>query len=136
MEIDSNYNVLIVDDSATTRSVIRRTIQSAGLPINLCLTAGDGNEAMKLLSQYKIDVMLTDLHMPAMGGAELIGRIKADEAHRHLAIVVISAEPSEQRLDALRNQGVSVCLRKPFTAEAVRTVIQQVLGEKWGKKHE
>jgi two-component system chemotaxis response regulator CheY len=63
-----------------------------------------------------------------MGGIEMTQRILADERTRGIPVVIISAEPDAQRLDELKQQGVRAWLRKPFTPERVRDVVQQVMG--------
>jgi two-component system chemotaxis response regulator CheY len=122
------FNILIVDDSAVTRAMIRRTLLMAQVPMENCFEAADGAEGLKVLSAHKVDLVLADLHMPNMGGVEMTRRILANEATRHVAVIVISAEPSAERLEALKQQGVRGCIRKPFTPEAIRDVVTQVLG--------
>jgi two-component system chemotaxis response regulator CheY len=123
-----NYTILIVDDSAITRAMIKRTLNMAGLPLAQCLEAANGKAALELLSVHKVDLVLADLHMPGMGGVELTNRILATKETELIPVVVVSAEPSAQRLDALRQQGVRACVRKPFTPEAIRNVVNEVLG--------
>jgi len=123
-----NYNILIVDDSATTRAVIRRTLTMAGVPLENCHQASNGRAALDLLKDRKIDLVLADLHMPEMDGIELTSRILADQATRDIAVVVISAEPNAQRLKELEQRGVRGFIRKPFTAEEIRDVLHRTLG--------
>lgn len=121
--------ILIVDDSATTRALIRRAIQLAGIPADAIHEAANGLMALKVLDEHDVDLVLADLHMPEMSGVDLAMRIFATERLSHLAVVTISAEPDESRLERLRELGVRATLRKPFTPEALRDVVQSVLGE-------
>ena len=121
-------NILIVDDSLTTRAVIRRTLALAGIPAGQCFEAPNGSAALELMARQPIDVVLADLHMPHMSGAEMAGRILSDPNTSHVAIVVISAEPNDRKLADLKAAGVRAFLRKPFAPEALKAVVEQVLG--------
>ena len=123
------YTILIVDDSAITRAMIRRTLVMAQVPIAQCLEAGDGKAGLEMLGRTKVDLVLADLHMPEMTGVEMTQEILANEATRHIPVIVVSAEPSAERLEAFRRQGVRGVIRKPFTPEAIREMVNQVLGE-------
>ena len=122
------YNILIVDDSAVTRAVIRRTLLMAQLPLANVFEAADGAAGLAMLEIHKVDLVLADLHMPNMGGVEMTSRILASEATRHIPVVVVSAEPSEEKLQALKTQGVRGCIRKPFTPVQIRDVVNEALG--------
>lgn len=121
------HNILIVDDSATTRAVIKRTIQLAGVPAEF-YEAAEGNAALELLGRERMDLVLADLHMPGMGGVELVRRMLADPASRSIPVLVITAEPNQSRLEELKREGVRGCVRKPFTPEGIRGVINDMLG--------
>lgn len=122
-----NYNILIVDDSITTRSVIKRTIKMADVPATL-YEAADGQAGLDVLASQRIDLVLADLHMPRMGGIEMIRRLMADPATRGVPVLVVTAESNAGRLEELRCEGVRGYLRKPFTPESIRDAITNVLG--------
>ena len=123
-----DQNILIVDDSATMRAVVKRTLGMAGISTRACLEAHNGSKALEILAANPIDLVLADLHMPVMGGVEMTRRMLADERLRSIPVIVISAEPSDQRLAELKSQGVRGCIRKPFTPESLRSVIQETVG--------
>lgn len=68
--------VLIVDDSSTARSIIRRTLEISGMDEIEIGEAANGNEAMEILKTNKYDLVFTDLNMPDMNGEQLLKRIK------------------------------------------------------------
>lgn len=123
-----SYNILIVDDSATTRAMIARTIKLAELPIANIFEAGDGKAALDLLECISVDLVLADLNMPVMGGVEMTHRMRSQESTRDIPVVVISAEPNIDRLTQLADDGIQGYIRKPFTPENVRNVITHVIG--------
>ncbi len=121
------YTILIVDDSATTRAIIKRSIQLAQIPTAKVSEAGDGQQALQMLTEGGYDLVLADLNMPGMGGMEMTRHIQADPVLSGVPVVVISAEPNAEKF-AHEQVGVRGCLRKPFTPEAIRDIINQVLG--------
>jgi two-component system chemotaxis response regulator CheY len=122
-----SYDILIVDDSATTRAIIRRAIQMADIPVANVHEAENGQLALDVVAAHHVDVVLADLHMPQMDGVELTRRLLADPATKDIPVVIISAEPDQAKIDALKQQGARGYLRKPFRPEGIRDVINQVL---------
>lgn len=122
------YKILIVDDSATTRAIIKRTIQMAKIPIDQTYEAANGKLALALLAEHSVDLIVADLHMPEMDGVEMSRQILANPLTRSTPVIIVTADPNPQRIAELRQQGVRAILRKPFTPEAVRKVIEEVIG--------
>ena len=120
-------NVLIVDDSAVMRAMIRRTLTLCGIPVGEVYEAGNGVEALAVLSEHWVDLALLDINMPVMDGEELLGRIRASDETRGLAVIVVSTESSDTRLARLRAFGVEI-VHKPFTPEQLRDTILLVTG--------
>jgi two-component system chemotaxis response regulator CheY len=85
-------------------------------------------EALRLLAAEPVDLVLADLHMPEMDGVEMTRRILADRATQLIPVIIISAEPNARRLEQLKQEGVRGYLRKPFTPELVRNLINETLG--------
>ncbi len=123
-----NYKILIVDDSATTRAIIKRTIQMAKIPVERAYEAANGKIALALLAEHPVDLIIADLHMPVMDGVEMSRQILASPATRSIPVIIVTADPNPQRIAELQQQGVRAFLPKPFTPEAVRKVIDEVIG--------
>ncbi len=121
------FNVLIVDDSATTRALIRRTLQLSHLPVSGYYEAANGQATLDLLECLKVDLVLADLNMPEMNGFELTRRMAAAAATSAIPVVLVSAEPNAAEF-ASRHSNVKGCIRKPFTPEAVKQMVQQFMG--------
>ena len=121
------FNVLVVDDSAVMRAMIRRTLEMTGLSLGETYEAGNGREALEVIKEQWIDLALVDINMPVMNGEELIEAVRADPLTRDLSIIVVSTESSETRVDRLLAQGAQF-VHKPFTAETLRKVILSVTG--------
>ena len=124
-----SYSILIVDDSLPMRSVIKRTIKAAGYGNADLLEAANGQEAIDLLKNSWVDIVMTDYNMPVMNGLELIKNIKKDEISKDIPVIVISTEGNESKIQEFMDSGAEGYITKPFTAEAIRDLIVNILGE-------
>lgn len=122
------YNILVVDDSDTVRAVIVKTLGLTGVDIGTIHQARDGQEALDLLKDEWVDLVFTDINMPVMTGIELVERMQADSMLETIPVVVVSTEGSKTRIDDLMRKGVRAYIRKPFTPEALKEVVDNVLG--------
>ena len=122
------YDILIVDDSAVTRALIKRTITLTQLPIGALYEANDGQSGLEVLAAHRVDLVLADLHMPKMGGVDMTTRIMANEQTRDTPVVIISAEPDVEQIDRLKHSGIKGYLRKPFTPEDLCHLLTELLG--------
>lgn len=122
-----SHHILIVDDSATTRAMIKRILGLCGVDLTQVREAGDGVAGLETLRKHGADLVLADLHMPNMGGVEMTQQILADPALRHVPVVIVSADPNVSRIEELKGRGVKGYLAKPFTPEAFREVLGRVL---------
>src|SRR4051812_36468502 len=100
-EFTMGFDMLIVDDSGLMRALIKRTIKLSGIPVSNFYEADSGKRGLEMLAQHKVDLVLADLHMPEMSGTEMTVHILANEATRAIPVVIISAEPNEERIAAL-----------------------------------
>lgn len=120
--------VLIVDDSASMRKIIRRVLMLSGYNA-ACLEAANGIEALEVLQREKVDLVLTDINMPQMNGEELIERLTQDELMSSIPVLVVSTDRSEDRLSRMLQRGCRGYVTKPFTPEALAQSMKQVLSE-------
>ena len=122
------HRILIVDDSAMTRALIKRSILLAKFPVDAIIEAENGAEALATVRRESVDLVLADLNMPQMSGEELAHKIIEDPLTRHIPVVIVTANPDESRERALMQSGVKQYVHKPFTPETIRDVLKQVLG--------
>ena len=122
------YNVLVVDDSPSMRSVIKKTILASGIDVDEFYEAADGVEALAALRKHRLDIILTDFNMPHMDGMELLQIIKRDDQLKNIPVVVTSVEGSRKRVDAFMEKGAAGYIKKPFTPEEARDTLNYVLG--------
>ena len=119
--------VLIVEDAETCASTLEIIFSSIrGLKI---LTAESAERAWELLESRDEDIraLVTDLHMPGMDGFELIDRVRANELHVGMPIVVITGSTDPHVSDRLRQRGVNAVFAKPYSPALVREKLELLL---------
>ena len=122
-EPPAGLNILVVDDSAMMRSMIKRATNLTGLRIRHIYEASNGSEALDVLERQHVDAILTDINMPGMTGIELLRRIAADERWRNVVRVVITSDGSEARRSEAERLDVHLYVGKPFRPEVIRDVL-------------
>ena len=115
--------ILIVDDSSMMRTMIKRVVSMTQVPVDEILEAGDGAEALRLLEKHDVQLLLTDINMPVMNGADLLRRVAKDDRWRDLTRVIISTDGSTARREEAAELSVRCYLKKPFSPEVLRDVL-------------
>ena len=115
--------ILIVDDSAMMRKMIRRVLDVLDLPIEEVFEAANGADGLKVLQTEDVDVLLTDINMPVMTGTELLREMQARDQWRGIVRVVITTDGSDSRRHEADGLSVSVYVEKPFRPEEMRDVL-------------
>jgi CheY-like chemotaxis protein len=117
-------SILIVDDSAMMRVMIRRALTLAAPDVDVT-EAESGPAALEVLGARAIDAVLTDINMPGMNGSQLLREIDKRGWH-HVRRVVISTDGSDARREEIGDLGVMAYIQKPFPPEAVRDLLSQL----------
>lgn len=121
-------NILVVDDSAVIRAVFSKTFKLVGIPVGELYQAANGKEALEILNENWVDLVFSDINMPVMGGVEMIEKMSDDGLLKTIPVVVVSTEGSTTRIEQLKSKGISAYIRKPFTPELVRKVVDDIVG--------
>lgn len=129
-----SLNVLVVDDSATMRKMIIRTLHLSGLPVGEILEAANGREGLLMLTKHSVDLALVDINMPEMNGEEMLHKLRSNPTHRNLPVVIVSTEGSSTRINALEAQSLVRFVHKPFTPEQLSRVVNEVTGGAYGEE--
>ncbi len=125
------YNVLIVDDSATMRALLRKVLKISGLDLGECFEGANGREALDILENNWIDLVLSDLHMPEMDGAALVKALRQNNLWQTIPVVLITTEGRQEVLAPFFESGIQGYIRKPFHPEDIKEKLQSILGEAW-----
>jgi DNA-binding response OmpR family regulator len=121
LNIVNRYRILIVDDDAMAREILKRILEHAGYEV---MTAGSGPEALRKLHEGIPHLVVVDLMMPEMDGFELCRRIKS---HLDVPIVILSAVAAiESKVEGLQMYAEDYIV-KPFEKEELVARVQRVL---------
>lgn len=114
--------VLIVDDNAGLRKLIRLTLKTAGFQL---LEAENGDDALRMTKSHLPDFVLLDVMMPgSMDGYQVCSAIKNDPSLRHVWVFILSARAQQADLDAGRQAGADHYLVKPFSPVELLKLVQ------------
>jgi two-component system chemotaxis response regulator CheY len=113
-------DVLIVDDSAAIRKILRRVLDQADLVMDKIHEAGDGLEALEILKSSTVQLILCDINMPNMDGIELLQQLKAKEPLRSVPVIMVTTEGSHARVMQALELGAAGYVKKPFTAAQIK----------------
>lgn len=127
--------VLVVDDSRAMRSVIKKTLAAAGFSVDECYEAEHGLEALEVLDQHEVDVVLSDLHMPEMNGLELLETLK-EQDRVPKCFILVTTEGRKDRLKQALGLGARGYVSKPFQPEGLRKILSLFVGEPDGQDME
>ena len=122
--MDLNMKVLIVDDFATMRRIVRNVLKQVGFT-NM-IEADNGKAALKVLKKEKIDLILCDWNMPEMPGIELLREIRSDEELKDIPFVMVTAEAQKDNILEAVKAGVTSYVIKPFTAETAKDKLNTI----------
>lgn len=113
--------VLLADDSATMRTIIRRSLESLGFTGTI--EAADGIQAINQFKEGGVDLILTDWNMPGKSGLDVAREVRAID--KTVPIVMVTTEAEKPRVLEAIQAGVSDYLVKPFTADALKKKLER-----------
>lgn len=124
-------NILIVEDDPAMRVVLRSTVLSAGLDVEVAeiFEAENGKEGLEVLEKEKIDMMLVDIYMPVMDGLEMLDYARDHPDFADIPAIVVSSENDEDRIDAILRQGLGF-VHKPLTHLLLKDKISEMVKRK------
>jgi two-component system chemotaxis response regulator CheY len=125
--MDLGMKVLVVDDFATMRRIVRNILKQLGFT-NI-VEADDGTTALEIMKSDKIDLVLCDWNMPKVSGLDLLKQMKADSDLKDIPFLMITAEAQKQNIIEAVKTGVSNYIVKPFTADTIAEKLKKVFGE-------
>src|ERR1700676_2073877 len=121
---------LIIDDSSVMRKIVERWLVQAGVELAQVYQAGNGAEALAVLRETQVDLILCDINMPVMDGLEFIKQLPGVANAKSVPVVMITTEGSESHVVEALSHGARGYIRKPFTPEQVKEHVVPVLGGK------
>jgi two-component system chemotaxis response regulator CheY len=115
--------VLVVDDFATMRKIIKNVLKQ--INIDNVLEAENGKHALTVLKNDTVDLIISDWIMPEMTGIEFLKACKADETIRKIPFIMVTAEAQKDNIMEAIKSGVDNYIVKPFTPDKLREAIDK-----------
>jgi len=123
--MEKNIKILVVDDFATMRKVLRNLLKQGGYE-NI-VEAADGIAALQIIKNEKIDFIISDWNMPNMSGLDLLKTVRADKELSDTPFLMVTAETLPERVISAVKAGASSYITKPFTADVLNEKIAKIM---------
>jgi two-component system chemotaxis response regulator CheY len=117
--------VLTVDDSKTIREMVSFTLKNHGFEV---LEAEDGQQALSVLGDKDVHVIITDLNMPNMDGFELMRQLRANPKYKFVPILMLTTESDDAKKAIGKEAGATGWIVKPFNPEKLIQIVNKVIG--------
>jgi putative two-component system response regulator len=118
--------VLVVDDSASIRHIVKEGLQNAGFQV---ITAGNGRTALAVMKKRRPDLILSDIDMPEMNGFELCRTVKSDNDLSSIPFVVMSTNKERGHMKGMIENGATSYITKPFNPDHLVILIEKYLSD-------
>jgi CheY-like chemotaxis protein len=116
--------IVLAEDHPTMREAVRMVLAQEGYQV---IDVADGAAALAVLAAERPDLLILDLHMPVMDGAEVLEALRADPAIGDVPVIVVTADGEEGRVAAQR-LGADEYVTKPFDPTTLLRMVERVLG--------
>jgi len=123
-EAEQKQNVLIVDDSLSIRKFVSIILQQRGYGV---YTASNGMEALAVIDEHPVDLIITDLEMPVMHGYEFLRELQRKGLSETIPVVVLTSRGSEKHKEKAASLGAREYLVKPFEEESLLETVRGYL---------
>jgi len=128
------FKALVVDDDVQLRSIVRGTLEGAGLGLTV-MTAQDGPEALALAEVERPDLIVIDFSMPGMTGPDVVAALREDPDLAQVPVVMLTAHDTDQHLTSGFAAGVDDYIVKPFRREQLIARVRRQLERVYGRRH-
>jgi two-component system chemotaxis response regulator CheY len=118
-------NILVVDDSATMRMIVIKSLRQAGFEAATVIEASGAKEALQKLAAGGINLMLSDVNMPEITGIELVKVVKAKMPD--IPIVMVTTESSPEMKQQMLAAGANGIITKPFPPEELQKILTPLI---------
>lgn len=126
MSIRDKIHILVVDDTATSRGLIIQALEAMG--ITNIHHAADAAEALALLGQRPVHLVLSDFNMPGMNGLGLLRELRADPKTKAAGFILVTGRADDEMIESGRQLGMNNFIRKPFTPMELKSCLEAVVG--------
>lgn len=126
MAANPNMKILVVDDFATMRRIVKNILTQLGF--KTIIEADDGTTALATLKSEKVDLIISDWNMPKMTGLDLLKAVRSDPNMAETPFIMVTAEAQQDNIILAVKAKVSQYIVKPFTAEILGEKLTKIFG--------
>lgn len=119
------FTILIVDDAASLRNLIRKSLESEGYTD--LVEASDGKEALDKLMEHKINLIISDINMPKVNGLELLKAVLGNSQLKKIPFIVLTSHTEDEMFKTVMNTGATDYIKKPFSKEDLIIKIKSII---------
>ena len=116
---------MMVDDSKIMRNTLKGIFNQIGI-VSMFVEAGDGKEALRLLDEYSVDLILLDWNMPQLNGLEFLKQVRAKDKYKNLPIIMVTSEAERFNIIEALKYGATDYISKPVTGEVFREKLTKI----------
>ncbi|WP_159725984.1 response regulator [Methylosinus sp. Ce-a6] len=127
MSIAAQLRVLIVDDTSTSRMLIRDGLEELG--VRNIFFAGDGEQALQFMMATPAHLVISDFNMPKLDGLGLLKAIRSYNATKKVPFIMLTGRADKALLENAVKLGVNNFLTKPFTVPALKKALEAIIGK-------
>jgi two-component system chemotaxis response regulator CheY len=127
MSVDTSMKVLVVDDFATMRRIVKGVLKQLGF--SDIIEAENGSSALDELKKENVGLIVSDWNMPKMTGLDLLKAVREDENLKSIPFIMVTAEGQKENVLEAVKAGVSNYIVKPFTPETFNEKLVKVFGK-------
>ncbi len=118
--------VMVVDDSSVMRQIIKNNLKQLGFEQSNLLDAEDGEQALKIINEDEVDLVISDWNMPKMTGIDFLREVRADGALKELPFLMVTSEADKEKIMEAVQAGVNQYIVKPFNATQLEEKIKEI----------
>jgi len=118
-------SILAVDDSEAIRTLMKVVLESAGHTV---FVKENGRDALDFAKSHTVDLVITDLNMPEMGGMSLVSNLRRLDAYKNKPILVITTETADYKKQKAKGVGATGWIAKPVDKDRLLTAVQRTVG--------
>ena len=122
----TTLKVLVVDDKAAVREVMRLALEKLG--VRVIHEASDGSKAFETALVQPIDLIISEYSIPKMDGLELLQAVRKHPALRKLPFILITSRADRELVITAAHAGANTYLTKPYTEKSLRQKLEEVMG--------
>lgn len=125
--VDKSMSILVVDDYATMRKIVRNLLNQLGF--NNIDEASDGGQALEAFTKKKYGLVISDWNMEPMTGLDLLRKVRSGTENPQVPFIMVTAESKTENVIEAKKAGVSNYIVKPFNAQTLKDKLVSVIGQ-------